>query len=103
MTSPSDPSDTHVPDPQALRLAKLFDLRTFLGALFLIFCVVVAIEGLRASPAEIAKAAGINISLWTGVCMVVIGLIFIVWMLVKPPSLDVKHEDLSHAPERGHH
>jgi len=103
MTSPIDHTDTHVPDRQALRLAKLFDLRTFIGTLFLIFGVVVTIEGLRASPAEIAKAAGINISLWTGMCMVVIGVIFILWMLVRPPSLDVKHEDLSHAPERGHH
>jgi hypothetical protein len=103
MTSPIDHTDTHVPDPQALRLAKLFDLRTFIGALFLIFGVVVTVEGLRASPAEIAKAAGINISLWTGGCMVVIGLIFVLWMLAKPPSLDVKHQDLSHAPERGHH
>ena len=103
MTSPDDRADTPAPDPQALRLAKLFDLRTFIGALFLIFGVVVTIEGLRASPAEIAKAAGINISLWTGMCMVVVGLIFVVWMLVRPPSLDVKHEDLSHAPERGHH
>jgi prolipoprotein diacylglyceryltransferase len=103
MTSPIDHTDTHVPDPQALRLAKLFDLRTFIGALFLIFGVVVTIEGLRASPAQIAKAAGINISLWTGVCMVVIGLFFVIWMLTKPPSLDVKHEDLSHTPERGHH
>jgi protein-S-isoprenylcysteine O-methyltransferase Ste14 len=95
MTSPIDHTDTHVPDPQALRLAKLFDLRTFIGALFLIFGGVVTVEGLRASPADI--------SLWTGVCMVVIGLVFILWMLVRPPSLDVKHQDLSHAPERGHH
>ena len=102
MTSPVDHTDTALPDRQALLLAKLFDLRTFIGALFLIFGVVVSIEGLRASPARIAKAAGINMSLWTGVCMVVIGLIFILWMLVKPPSLDVKHQDLSHAPEQGH-
>ena len=103
MTSPIDHTDTHVPDPQALRLAKLFDLRTFIGALFLIFGVAVTIEGLRATSAQIAKAAGINISLWTGVCMLVIGLIFILWMLIKPPSLDIKHQDLSHAPERSHH
>jgi xanthine/uracil/vitamin C permease (AzgA family) len=103
MTSPIDHTDTHVPDPQALRLAKLLDLRTFIGALFLIFGVVVTIEGLRATPASIAKAAGVNLSLWTGLSMLVIALIFFVWMLVRPPSLDVKHEDLSHAPERGHH
>src|SRR3954471_9694693 len=92
MTSPIDHTDTHIPDPQALRLAKLFDLRTFIGALFLIFGVVVTIEGLRASPASIAKAAGVNLSLWTGPIMIVIALIFFAWMLARPPSLDVKHE-----------
>jgi xanthine/uracil/vitamin C permease (AzgA family) len=103
MTSPIDHTDTTLPDPQALRLAKLFDLRTFIGALFLIFGVVVTIEGLVASPASIAKAAGVNLSLWTGLSMLVVGVVFILWVLARPPSLDVKHEDLSHAPERGHH
>jgi hypothetical protein len=103
MTSPIDHTDTTLPDPQALRLAKLFDLRTFIGVLFLIFGIVVTIEGLIASPASIAKATGVNLSLWTGLSMLVVGVIFILWMLARPPSLDVKHEDLSHAPERGHH
>ena len=103
MTSPIDHTDTSLPDRQALRLAKLFDLRTFIGTLFLIFGAVVTAEGLTASEASIAKAAGINISLWTGPCMLVIGVIFILWMLARPPSLDVKHQDLSHAPDRGHH
>jgi len=103
MTSPIDHTDTTLPDPQALRLAKLFDLRTFIGALFLIFGVVVTIEGLVASTASIAKAAGVNLSLWTGLSMLVVGVVFILWVLARPPSLDVKHEDLSHAPERGHH
>jgi amino acid transporter len=102
MTSPIDHSDTTLPDPQALRLAKLFDLRTFIGALFLIFGIVVTIEGLIASPASIAKAAGVNLSLWTGLSMLVVGVVFVVWVLARPPSLDVKHEDLSHAPEQGH-
>jgi hypothetical protein len=103
MTSPIDHTDSSLPDPQALRLAKLFDLRTFIGALFVIFGVVVGIEGLVASQASINKAEGINLSLWTGLSMLALGVIFIVWMLVRPPSLDVKHQDLSHAPERGHH
>ena len=103
MTSPDGRPDTPALDPQALRLAKLFDLRTFIGALFLIFGVVVTIEGLVASPASIAKATGVNLSLWTGLSMLVVGVVFIVWMLARPPSLDVKHEDLSHAPEQGHH
>jgi hypothetical protein len=103
MTSPIDHTDTSLPDPQALRLAKLFDLRTFIGALFVIFGVVVTIEGLVASRASIAKAVGVNLSLWTGLSMLVLGVIFILWMLARPPSLEVKHQDLSHAPERGHH
>jgi amino acid transporter len=103
MTSPDDRTAAPLPDPQALRLAKLFDLRTFIGALFLIFGVVVTIEGLVASPASIAKATGVNLSLWTGLSMLVVGVIFIVWVLARPPSLEVKHEDLSHAPEQGHH
>ena len=103
MTSPIDHTDTSLPDPQALRLAKLFDLRTFIGALFMIFGAVVTIEGLIASRASIAKAVGINLSLWTGLSMLVLGVIFILWMLARPPSLEVKHQDLSHAPERGHH
>ena len=103
MTSPIDHTDTTLPDRQALRLAKLFDLRAFIGALFLIFGIVVTIEGLIASPASIAKATGVNLSLWTGLSMLVVGVVFILWMLARPPSLDVKHEDLSHAPERGHH
>src|SRR3954452_23946691 len=103
MTSPIDHNDTHIPDPQALRLAKLSDLRTFTGALFLIFGLVVTIEGLRASPASIAKAAGVNLSLWTGPIMVVIALAFFLWVMARPPFLDVKHQDLSHAPERGYH
>jgi|SRR3954471_23880977 len=103
MSSPSDRTDVVRPDPRALRLAKLFDLRTFIGALFLIFGVVVTVEGLVASPASIAKAGGINMSLWTGICMVVLGAVFILWMLLKPPSLDVKRQDLSHAPGSGGH
>ena len=103
MTSPIDHTDTTLPDRQALRLAKLFDLRTFIGALFVIFGVVVTIEGLVASPESIAKATGVNLSLWTGLSMLVVGAVFVVWMLARPPSLEVKHEDLSHAPEQGHH
>jgi len=103
VTSPIDHTDAHVPDPQALRLAKLFDLRTFIGALFVIFGIVVTIEGVVASKASIAKAAGVNMSLWTGLCMLVLGVVFILWMLARPPSLDVKHQDLSHEPGVGDH
>jgi xanthine/uracil/vitamin C permease (AzgA family) len=84
------------------RLAKLFDLRTFIGALFLIFGVVVSIEGATASAADIAKAAGVNLSLWTGLAMLVVGIAFIGWMLAKPPEVETRHQDLSRPPDAGH-
>ena len=73
-------------------LAKLFDLRSFTGALFLIFGVIVTIVGLGASDADIRKAAGINLSLVLGLIMLAMGIIFIVWMLLKPPEVLHPHE-----------
>jgi hypothetical protein len=103
MASPAERSGRSLSERKALRLAKLFDLRTFIGALFLIFGVVVTIEGSTASKADIAKAGGVNLSLWTGPFMLAIGAIFVLWMLIRPPVQEVQHQDLSHAPERHHH
>jgi uncharacterized membrane protein len=73
-------------------LAKLFDLRTFIGALFLIFGVIVTIVGIGASDADIRKAAGINLSLVLGLVMLAMGLVFLVWMLLRPPQVLRGHE-----------
>src|SRR5690242_1193813 len=73
-------------------LAKLFDLRTFIGGLFLIFGVIVTVVGIAASPADIRKAADINLSLLLGVIMLVMGVIFIGWMLLRPPEVLHGHE-----------
>jgi hypothetical protein len=67
------------------RLAKLFDLRSFIGALFVIFGVLVTIRGITASHAEIEKAAGINLALWEGLIMLVMGILFLLWIFLKPP------------------
>jgi hypothetical protein len=73
-------------------LAKLFDLRTFIGSLFAIFGVVVTIDGLVADDAEISKAAGINLSLWTGLAMLVLAAVFLGWMFLSPPEVYQHHE-----------
>jgi hypothetical protein len=67
------------------RLAKLFDLRSFIGGLLVIFGVLVIIPGFVAGKATIDKAAGINLSLWIGGLMLVIGAFFVIWILLKPP------------------
>ena len=74
------------------RLAKMFDLRTFIGVLFVIFGVLVIIPGLIANPADIEKAAGINLALWVGGFMLVLGVIFLAWVLASPPPPVTKEE-----------
>ena len=68
------------------RLAKLFDLRSFIGALFVIFGILVTIPGLTANKATIDKAAGINLALWIGLIMLIMGVLFLVWVWLKPPA-----------------
>jgi hypothetical protein len=77
---------------KAETLAKLFDLRMFIGSLFVVFGVIVTIDGFLAGPEEIAKAAGINLSLWTGLIMLVVGIVFVAWTLLSPPDVFHGHE-----------
>lgn len=74
------------------RLAKMFDLRTFIGVLFVIFGVLVIIPGIIANPADIEKAAGINLALWVGGLMLLLGVIFLAWVLASPPPPITKEE-----------
>jgi hypothetical protein len=74
------------------RLAKMFDLRTFIGVLFVIFGVLVIIPGIIANPADIEKAAGINLALWVGGMMLLLGVIFLAWLLASPPPPITKEE-----------
>jgi xanthine/uracil/vitamin C permease (AzgA family) len=78
------------------RLAKMFDLRTFIGVLFIIFGILVIIPGISPSPADIEKAAGINIALWVGGMMLVLGVIFVAWLLASPPPPVTKAEMAAH-------
>lgn len=100
MSERTDDPGPAAADPRVLRLAKLFDLRTFIGSLFVVFGVVVTFEGLIADQAAIDKAAGIRLSLWTGLAMLVVGALFLVWMLVAPPDVPRQTEDLARAPDR---
>jgi hypothetical protein len=100
MTSPKEKPGEQEVD----LLAKLFDIRTFTGVLFLIFGVLVTLVGLNASDADIQKAAGLNISLILGLIMLGMGVLFVGWMLLRPPQLleghEVTEEDL---PEQLRH
>ncbi|MEU5270940.1 hypothetical protein [Streptomyces hygroscopicus] len=66
--------------------ARLFDVRRIIGGLFVIYGIIVVIAGFTASEADVRKASGININLWTGWCMLGVGLLFLLWMKLRPLS-----------------
>src|SRR4051812_10307246 len=69
---------------RAAQAANLFDLRRIIGGLFVAYGLLLAVLGLFDSQEEIDKAAGVNINLWAGLGMLVVGLLFIAWALTRP-------------------
>ena len=63
---------------------NLFDLRTIIGGLFTLYGLVLTVYGLVDSQAQIDKAAGVRINLWTGLGMLALGLCFLLWVKVRP-------------------
>lgn len=75
------PADDQAPKSAA---AKLFDIRLMIGALFLLYGVLLTIYSFFDSAEERAKAAGIHVNLWLGLSMLVVGLIFGLWVRLQP-------------------
>jgi NADH:ubiquinone oxidoreductase subunit 6 (subunit J) len=71
-------------DAQAARIANRFDIRRIIGAVFVVFAVILIVTGVVGSDEVKNKAAGINIDLWTGLGMLVFGALMIFWALARP-------------------
>ena len=76
--------------------ARLFDLRSMIGGLFVVYGIMLTVAGFFTSPANLAKAAGINIDLWMGIAMLVLGALFLVWWRLNP----MRHEPPGQPPLR---
>ncbi|MFE0252950.1 hypothetical protein [Streptomyces sp. NPDC059010] len=66
--------------------ARLFDIRRIIGGLFVIYGVIVTITGLTDDDAAIEKAEGVNINLWTGLGMLLLGIFFLTWLKLRPTA-----------------
>jgi hypothetical protein len=82
-TTPSTEA-TDADELAAARTANRFDIRRIIGALFVLYGVILAITGAVGSDEVKNKAAGVNIDLWTGLGMLVVGLLMIAWALIRP-------------------
>ena len=63
----------------------LFDLRYLIGGLFTIYGVVLIVASFFVSN---VKSGGINIDLWLGLGMLVLGVFFLVWARARPLQLE---------------
>lgn len=83
-------------DPDAPRSAmyKLFDIRLLIGGLFVLYGVMLTVAGFFTSDAERQKASGININLWLGLGMLVLGLLFLLWRMLRPLRIEPNPVDL---------
>lgn len=100
----SDDMNQHVEEVKELEAksataARLFDVRRIIGGLFVVYGVIVTIAGFTASDADMKKAQDININLWTGIGMLLLGLFFLVWLKLRP-TVPPTAQELAEASEK---
>ena len=71
-------------EAEAARMANRFDIRRLIGAVFVLYGLILLALGIFGSHAVKTKAAGININLWTGIGMLIFGGLMIFWALARP-------------------
>jgi hypothetical protein len=65
--------------------SQLFDLRTIIAVLFGLYGVVLTVQGaFFEDEAQLAKAGGIDINLWSGIVMLVVAALFLLWARLRP-------------------
>src|SRR5215210_3403332 len=75
------------------RAARLFDVRRLIGGLFVVYGVILVILGFGESDESIARSADINVNLWAGLGMLVLGLLFLAWAFLRPLGDDEVGEE----------
>ncbi|MFF7545074.1 hypothetical protein ACFZCU_15845 [Streptomyces canus] len=69
---------------QSATAARIFDLRRIIGGLFVLYGIIVTIAGINPSDSSLDKSEGININLWTGLGMLLLGIFFLAWLKLRP-------------------
>lgn len=65
--------------------SSLFDLRYLIGGLFTFYGVVLIIASFFVSN---VKSGGINIDLWLGIAMLILGVFFLLWARLRPLRIE---------------
>jgi hypothetical protein len=81
-------SDIDDRNPADATASRLFDLRTLIGALFVLYGLILTVVGFFDNDEEIAKANGIRINLWLGLSMLALGVLFLLWVRLRPLRIE---------------
>lgn len=92
MSRVSETSNDPIDEPHSAA-SKLFDIRLLIGALFVLYGVMLTIAGFFTSHKDRVKASNININLWLGIGMLVVGLLFLLWRTVNPVKIEPSEAD----------
>ena len=83
------------------RAANLFDLRRIIGGVMTVWGVLLIVLGLTDSTEEANKAAGININLYAGIGMLIVGIVFLVWAFTRPLGTELAAAEAAESQEPG--
>jgi hypothetical protein len=92
---PDEGGEVQLSEEEPASAARLFDVRRIIGGLFALYGVILLVTGIVDGSAARRKAQGIDINLWSGVAMLVVGLLFLAWMHFSPNEAP----DLSDLPD----
>jgi hypothetical protein len=81
---PPGGGDPEVDEVKVAKAANRFDIRRLIGALFILYGVILIVLGAAGSHHVKTKADGININLWTGLGMLVFGALMVSWAFWRP-------------------
>jgi uncharacterized membrane protein len=71
-----------------MKKVSLFDVRSIIGALMILYGVILLVASFGTSDADKAKADGINANLWVGIVLLVFGILMAVWAVTRPIMVD---------------
>ena len=83
---------------EAARIANRFDIRRIIGGVFLLYGVILTVVGVVGSDEVKNKAAGVNVNLWTGLAMLVVGGLMIFWALARPVMPEPERTRIGDSP-----
>ena len=80
--------------------ASLFDLRRIIGGLFTLYGVLVLGAGLFDGSNAKEKASGLDINIWTGVGMLLLGAGMLAWMVLRPVDVRAVQNEMDDSDGR---